>query len=241
MFGIHNHFQGIAKKGDLILLTGGNKLKKEADLFSINLKSKIVQKNRINLSDELWHAGAFIIYKDDLIIPIERLSQPLTSKIIQFNLKTKKHSLLINKKTNKTGALDIFYLNNQKMLVLFDPREIGFYDFSSKKLISSHNMEFFKGSSAKVISDCNGKIFFLNFTNNGLFPPLLNKNNILELFEFTYNPFKLVHIKTYKYSCTYCNFRGAVNLQISEGGELSILSSSMYLNSSKQLFINEFK
>lgn len=228
-FGIHNHFQGVFLDDKKLFVTGGNKNNKSADLFVFNLKTKNLKTIKLNNTKKHWHAGAFQKFKNKLIIPIERLSYPLSSQIMSFDLESQNVISLYNKSSNKTGAIDFLNLDENQYIVFFDPLEISIYKFPSFELVQAKNISFFTGSSAKIIKDCNGKIYFLNLTNNGLFPPIFNNENIINLYEFSFENFSLNKVKDLVYQCKNCNFRGAVNLQ-NNNGKFSIVSSDMYLN-----------
>lgn len=227
-FGIHNHFQGIYITDNKAYITGGDYKKKQADLFIYDINSNKVLRRKLNLNQKHWHAGSFQLFNGQLVIPIERLSDPLTSKIIRYDDLVGKSVTLFEKKTNKTGAIDFLKFEGKDYIVLFDPKEISIYSYPSFVLLKSFKPNFFKGSAAKIVQDCSGKTFFLNLTNDGMFPPILNKNNIIEVYEFDHNLLSLTKIFTKKYFCKTCNFRGAVNLLIQDS--LKIVSSPMYLD-----------
>lgn len=228
-FGIHNHFQGIAFKKNKLFITGGNKSTKSADLFIHDLSRKTLNQIKLNKTNKHWHAGSFQLDGNFLFIPIEKLSDPLSSEILEFNTKDNTLRYLFSKKTNKTGALDFLNINDKKIIVLFDPEEISFYEYPDFKLLKSSNQSFFTGSGAKIIQDCDGSIYFINMTNDGVFPPLINNRNILNIYILKQNSLSLVKVKDIELTCNNCNFRGAVNLQVLDN-KLNIISSDMYLN-----------
>ena len=235
-FGIHNHFQGVYIKDNKVFLTGADKNKKQADLFIYDIKEKNTLRKKLNSTKKHWHAGSFQSYKEQLVIPIERLSDPLTSKIIQYDVTNNKTVTLFEKSTNKTGALDFLNIEGKDYIVLFDPKEISIYTYPGFDLYKSFKPDFFTGSAAKVVQGCNGKTYFLNLTNDGIFPPILN-NNIIDVYEFDMSSLNLTKISTKKYTCKACNFRGAVNLLVED--KFKIVSTSMYLELfEKVLFVD---
>ena len=224
-FGIHNHFQGIFKHKNMIYISGGNKSASQADLFIFKDK-KPLKKITLNRKAKHWHAGSFQMYDQKLIIPIERLNNPLTSQIISFDMGNQKIENLFLKKTNKTGAIDFL---EKDMIVLFDPKEISFYSFPDFNQVKSINKHFFTGSSAKIIHSCDKKIYFANITNDGVFPPIINGNNIVSLFLLDKKTYKLTKFKEIKFPHSNSNFRGAANMTLKDG-QINIIASEMYLD-----------
>lgn len=241
-FGIHNHFQGIFLDEHNFYITGGNKSKKSADFFIYHRKNKNLSHYKLNSKKKHWHAGSFQFLGGMFYIPIERLSDPLSSEIIVFNRSDKKSITFLYKDDNKTGAVDFLNINNERYIVLFDPKEISIFNFQTKRLLKKIKTNMFTGSAAKVINDCNQNTYFLNITNNGLLAPLLNNKNLVQIYKLDRKNLKLKELKSLEYSCEYCNFRGAANLIINEKNEISIISSSMYLDrNSKKLYIETFE
>lgn len=242
-FGIHNHFQGVYKTDNNIYISGGNKKDYLAEIFIFNgsdhkfsFKEKLIVNNNDN---KHWHAGSFQLYQDNLLIPVERLSDPLTSKIVKLRLDDKKINEFLNIDYNKTGAIDYFNYKGKTFFVLFDTKEISIYT-EELSLVKRIKLELFTGSGAKVLTDCKENIYFTNITNNGFFPPIINNKDVIELFSFDLNDYRVKYIDSYEFNCRNCNFRGAANI-IKTEKTLEVLATSMYKSLiSKELFLEYF-
>lgn len=228
LFGIHNHFQGVYIDKKATYLTGGNSKNNSAKLFIIDEASN-VRSILLNDNKKYWHAGSFQKHDNNLIIPIETLTEPYSSQIVSFNLESEKVKVLYNKKTNKTGAIDIITYNNEEMIFLFDPVEISIYKYPEFQFIKSIKRHIFTGSSAKIIKNCKNEFFIVNITNNGLFPPIINNKNILEVYKLNMQTFKTKKLTNIEVKCIECNLRGAANIQILNN-DFFVSSSSMYLS-----------
>jgi len=230
-FGIHNHFQGIATKDDFLFISGGDKYSLSADLFVFeNFQGhfKLIDTIQVNKEDTtLWHAGALRIHKDQLYIPIERLSSPLNSKVLSYDLRTQKFSDYILIDYNKTGAIDIFDLDSEETMVLFDTKEISFINLLTKKTIKRIPVEIFEGSSAFVLNDCNHKIYIAILSNTGLLSPIINGKDIIKLYELDTHKLKTKFLKEFSYNCSQCNLRGASSIDIING-KIRVISTPMY-------------
>lgn len=242
-FGIHNHFQGVYKTEKNIYISGGNKKNHLAEIFIFKKaedKYSFTDKVIVNNNDNKhWHAGSFQLYQDHLIVPVERLSDPLTSKIIKLRLKDNKIIDFLDIKYNKTGAIDYFNYKDKTYFVLFDPKEISIFT-KDLNLVKRISLELFTGSGAKVLTDCNENIYFANITNNGAFPPIINGKNVIELFSFDFNNFNVNYIDSFEFNCKNCNFRGAANI-IQNESTIEVLATSMYKSLiSKELVLEYF-
>jgi hypothetical protein len=243
-FGIHNHFQGVYKTSKKIFITGGNKKNHTAEVFIFEKdEDKFKYKKTLTLNEDdsrHWHAGSFQMTDNELIIPIERLSDPLTSKIVRLDLKTNSLQDILSINYNKTGAIDLFTHKGIEYIVLFDPKEISLYKYNDLTLVKRINVEFFTGSGAKVLKDCNENIYFANITNNGLFPPIINYKNIIQLSSFSLESFSLEKPQIFEFKDNESNFRGAANI-IKTDSSLEVIATSMYKSLiSKEIIVEYF-
>jgi hypothetical protein len=90
--GLHNHFQGIGRAGNVLFITGSHPHgKARADLFAFRLGSRAadpgpwgsnLMRNRDPsdndrllcyhaIDNDFWHAGSFTLFDDTLIVPLE--------------------------------------------------------------------------------------------------------------------------------------------------------------------------
>lgn len=242
-FGIHNHFQGVYRTEKNIYISGGNKKDHLAEIFMFKKtkdKYSFIDKVIVNNNDNKhWHAGSFQLYQDHLIIPVERLDEPLTSKIIKLRLTDKKIINFLDVDYNKTGAIDYFNYKDKTYFALFDPKEISIFT-EDLNLVKRIEIELFTGSGAKVLTDCNENIYFANITNNGAFPPIINGKNVIELYSFNLNNFNVNHIDKYEFNCKSCNFRGAANI-IQTKNTIEVQATSMYKSLiSKEIMLEYF-
>lgn len=246
-FGIDNHFQGIyySFNQDAYLITGGNKKTKTGSIF---LSQKNQKTRRQELTKEfltpgaptLWHAGGLGDYGHMMIVPVERLSDPLTSKIYFYDYtKITEPKILdttITVDHTKTGSVGVYYSREIDRLVLiaFDTGSITIYHANTPKVEDGFKMvkivdsKVFTGSNIKILQQCDGKLFFAEATNRGLLPPLINGKNEVKLFEINPKTYEDTLVLKRSFKCDKrCNFRGAVNIQVGNN-RIHLLSSKMY-------------
>lgn len=253
-FGFDNHFQGVKKfNRSTIFVSGGDVHRKKGELFLFNGKNEFVKSFDIT-KDDLWHVGGLGGVGSVLVAPIEDYRKDV-SRIRFYDISTvgtiSDIEIDIIRKKKDAGAADLYRRKDRYYeLVVFNQSSLDFYTSKTKnitdgflknprtwqvRMLINQNKQKFKAQSLHFLPQCSGELYLLTLANDGIYPPLLNGQDVAVLYRVK-NLLKkskkifLSEVIRENFICNgKCNFSAAGGVHISPARELTLMSTNYYM------------
>jgi len=257
--GIENHFQGLVKLpgwGNFIF-SGGDLKRREAHLFI--MRNGRAVKKLIIAKGAIWHAGGISRAGDVLAVPIQTHKTGAASIVKFYDIKDpyNPRELYTSIRDNTIWGYDGVSLHRRsdgKYLLL---QGNGIRISNSTNILDGFGPKMplagldLPGSGFSLVRECRtNQLYVAKFFNNGKGAPILNGEDVVELFKIDmnwrapYNP-RSRKVKTYKFKCRtwQCNFSaGAALVKDPNSGLMSIYSIYHYrIWSGRKIPIAEFR
>jgi hypothetical protein len=234
-FGVDNHFQGIKVFGNQYFAISGSDIhRKKADLYWGKIEGKkatLLKHDKVPGGPDLWHGGGMGLWQDVLYVPTEDYRKR-RSNIYLYDVSNpqnpKKLEHFITRNFLDAGAVDLNLIGSDQALFVFTPRTIEIYVSLNKDHQYAplpdyrlrHNI--FKGSNVETLRQCDGKVFLLEFYNEGAFPPMVAGVDRIQLYSINLNQsdqiVSLVKMGRFEFACeSYCDFSASAGVRIHNG------------------------
>jgi hypothetical protein len=267
-FGLDNHFQGVQVLHDsrYFIFSGANFKSRTSTLFTAFVdpatgEGKVV--NRIDVKDEInWHMGGIARIGDLVATPLESFKVAKSSKVLFWNFSDPDHPVQLPFSIEipdlHSGAVSFFKADDGRTVLMTNHDGIfryfyskstnvmdGFETTSAAETDLSGDSDFRNAQSLHFVRQCDGKLYLLAYLNTGKVAPLFNGRDLSSLHTFSWNNATPVieHVQTKHFQCNRdCDFAGAAGINVSENGDLSLVSTWMYrTNGGSQINYRTFK
>ena len=263
-FGLDNHFQGILRLRDpnYMVISGGVHRAKTGQLLIADLNSKASTTSdtlesdnqlisRIDFPDHThWHAGGLARLGDIVAVPLEKKTGGSRIVFLDFSNPTspKLIPVEIDREQANAGAIALEKLPNEHfVLAVYTPGELDFYysktllledgfsDTPNASMAANESGLVIGGEGVSLVRQCDGKLFYLNFNNAGLLPPLLNGPNRIRAFSIEGmqgmpgDAISLNFEQQYSFDCNgICNFAASGSVFVGEDHKVRIYSTGFF-------------
>lgn len=244
-FGIDNHFQGIKvfNNHKHFVISGSDIHRRKGELFFGKFNrfgGELTHSEVMPGNPLLWHGGGMGLLDNILSVPNDDYRKNISNIYfykLQKDGKPKLMEKFLARNFSNSGALDANFLETgEQFLLSFNHHNIqayfgGINDLKSEPhLTAAHDM--FKGSNVESVRQCDGKLFLLEFYNNGLLPPLIGGSDRVKVYalEIDKENKKLTasFVKRHVFSCgSHCNFSASAGASVKDK-KLSIFATPHY-------------
>lgn len=205
----------------------------------------------IDLKDPVfWHAGGLARLGDILAVPFEENENHRSSSIWFYDFANPsipvKIPVEINRANAATSAVGLERLRDGRfILAALDSNRLDFY-YSKTTRFEDGFMElavsvpgFIKadvgGQGVSLVQQCDGKLFYANFDNNGSLPPIINGQDVMKLHEVNgitgsyRDAISLQTAASVPFACgSFCNFSASAGVYVGSDQHMRLYSTAFY-------------